>query len=300
MGLLSKFFPAGSIGLGKRPGFSLNSTKTAASERSMHVYHEFCHRRWFAPGTASTGPFKQQILEVSPILEPQLDGEVLEKPCTVVLMEPRDIQYGSNNDDDARPTSWLPAFQTKIPLTCGMSFASILFQSDSDGRMCTTSLDVTSCLNELKVSSLSRMHDTVLVARGPFASICAQYYLESLPLQGLIMVDPILLKDDGDDKCLKNILAHNSIDESDWDRFYLSSLLLERNAVPMMVILSTHHEEWNEASRRVAARHSDEKGLYGNVAVLNLTEIMSEKGAKDNEGVLLVDLVNDWIDENVL
>eukprot|EP00559_Dactyliosolen_fragilissimus_P003452 CAMPEP_0184859656 /NCGR_PEP_ID=MMETSP0580-20130426/4644_1 /TAXON_ID=1118495 /ORGANISM="Dactyliosolen fragilissimus" /LENGTH=435 /DNA_ID=CAMNT_0027356419 /DNA_START=139 /DNA_END=1446 /DNA_ORIENTATION=- len=40
---------------------------------------------------------------------------------------------------------------------------------------------------------------TVLVARGPIACLVAQYHLESLPLGGLILVDPLLLPFDHDD-----------------------------------------------------------------------------------------------------
>ena len=37
----------------------------------------------------------------------------------------------------------------------------------------------------------------VLVARGPIQCLVAQYFLESLPLAGLVMVDPLILPEDG-------------------------------------------------------------------------------------------------------
>ena len=38
---------------------------------------------------------------------------------------------------------------------------------------------------------------TVLIARGPIPSLVSQYFLESLPLAGLVLVDPLLLPEDG-------------------------------------------------------------------------------------------------------
>lgn len=37
----------------------------------------------------------------------------------------------------------------------------------------------------------------VLIARGPLQCLTAQYFLESLPLAGLVLVDPLLLPEDG-------------------------------------------------------------------------------------------------------
>ena len=51
-------------------------------------------------------------------------------------------------------------------------------------------------VEEMKTDlSRSRFHDAVLVARGPLASWTALLYLESLPLTGLVCVDPIPFDD---------------------------------------------------------------------------------------------------------
>lgn len=234
-------------------------------------------------------------------MEPPLDCEVLEKPCTVVLMEDENRFHATDDDKEVTTLSWLPAFQNRFPTECGMSFSSIRFPGNSNENKATI-LYVSDCLNALKTSSLPRIHDAVLVARGPFSSLCAQYYLESLSLLGLVMVDPILITngENDDNEEMTRILATCNIDERDWEGFQSSSLLLEPNAVPMMVVLSSQNKAWNTASRRVAARHSDEEGLFGIVPVLDLHELSGESGNAQSEGDLMVDLVNDWIDENVL
>ena len=46
-------------------------------------------------------------------------------------------------------------------------------------------------VEEMKMDLATRFHDAVVVARGPIASWTALLYLESLPLKGLVCVDPI-------------------------------------------------------------------------------------------------------------
>ena len=174
-------------------------------------------RRWLS---SSDNGSRRSLLTVSNIAEPPLDSDVVEKPCTVILMEDIHHQISIDNEhNDAAKTSWLPTFESKLPTQFGMSFGSISFQHGEDDNSAPIT-SVKDCVNALKASQLSRIHDAVLVARGPFSSICAQYYLESLPLQGLVLVDPILLGDDDyDDLSLKNILSNQNVDEENLEHF---------------------------------------------------------------------------------
>ena len=107
----------------------------------------------------------------SAITEPPLDTNVIEKPFTLLLMEDRFIYKDT----------WKSAFEKCIPRDYGMSFASLTVPEES------TFDDM---VEELK-SDLFPIHDAVLISRGPISSWCAQFYLESRPLKGLVMVDPI-------------------------------------------------------------------------------------------------------------
>jgi hypothetical protein len=247
-----------------------------------------------------------------------MDCTVLEKPCTVIWLE--DDHYMYNNINNEQTLSWHETLRSRIPMECGMSFASISFESPK-------LMNVTERLEALKASNLPRIHDAILIARGPIASLCAQYYLESFSLLGLVMVDPILLdNDDNDDdddndndndnnnvdrSLLREVMSNMVVDDTDWKRFENCKLLLEPNAVPMMVILATENASWKKASKKVADRHSDLDGLYGIVPVVDISEeghnqdigittsISSERN-EQNMANLLVDHVNEWVDNAVL
>ncbi|KAL3922766.1 MAG: hypothetical protein SGILL_002023 [Bacillariaceae sp.] len=119
------------------------------------------------------------------------------------------------------------------------------------------------------------------------------------------MVDPILMgKDAGDEEISKieDILKSNcNFHRSDWERFQSSSLLLEPNAVPMMVILTKRDTTWNTVSLKVAERHSYDDGPYGKVKVVDLMKLSDASCDNQSEGDLMVNsVINDWIDNNVL
>ena len=108
-------------------------------------------------------------------IKPPLESAIVEKPCTVLLMEDRAIYK----------ELWNTSFDTAIPINYGMSSASISFSKE---------LDFDQMLNELK-ADLSPFSDAVLIARGPLSSWVAQFNLESLSLKGIVMVDPISFDD---------------------------------------------------------------------------------------------------------
>jgi hypothetical protein len=166
--------------------------------------------------------------------------------------------------------SWHESFQSTIPRDYGMSFASI---SVPEGY----SFD--QMLGELK-HDLPTIHDAVLVARGPLSSWCSQFYLESFPLQGLVMVDPVQTDQfqGAEMKLLfpEVVSSRNSTQEEleYWHDLIKEAqsreLKLEPNAVPMLVINSLDHETFRLAAHAVAKRHSDDEGTFGDVPVKEL------------------------------
>ena len=167
----------------------------------------------------------------------------------------------------------------------------------------TMSIDLLSCIssttslaesfyrihNEL-ATDLSPHAEVVLVARGPLPSLIAQYYLESLPLTGLVMVDPLLIprRDDGSShehgstlqKSAQSLLQHlskancfqeantNSTetqlldnlqhDDTSFDR----PLKLEPGCVPVKVMYTadaTYGEEFRQCASLTATRHTPDR-----------------------------------------
>jgi hypothetical protein len=263
------------------------------------------------------------LLLFSSIDETPIGSTVIEKPFTVILMEDNEYALSCNvndniyndkdneDEDDTLCISWMETFRSKIPRKYGMSFGSISIdrrrrqqQNRLDGDAPTLFL-FDELLKSLKDSELPRINDAVLIARGPVASLCAQYYLESCSLQGLIMIDPILVNDTPNDKddagndandnddtiaLLCSRIFHNNDDDDDQDRFRSTRLLIESNSVPMMVVLTVpNNKVWNRASRFVATRHSNPDGPYGIVEIIDLTTNIDDdekkkKNKNDHDG----------------
>ena len=262
----------------------------------------------------------------SSIVETPIDSNVIEKPYTVILMEdevslfPHNSYHGNNNNNNNNnnngntavktcTASWIETFRSKIPREHGMSFGSISLNSSGDAAA-----SISDGLEALKASQLPSISDAILVARGPVASLCAQYYLESFSLQGLVMIDPILVDDDKDDddkEAISSLLSRIYNDDDDDDdkeaRFRSTRLLVEPNAVPMMVVLTVPNDEvWNRASRFVAARHGDPDGPYGIVPIVNLAESKNANAEDETEDnvaatttTIALDRINEWIDETL-
>ena len=280
------------------------------------------------------------LLSFSSINETPIGSTILEKPFTVILME--DSEYSmsrkgnddnnnnSEDEDDTLCISWMETFRSKIPRKYGMSFGSISIDrrrrqqqqnrldcngdDDGDDDDEPVLLLFDELLKSLKHSELPTINDAVLIARGPVASLCAQYYLESCSLQGLIMIDPILINDnprdnnygdDGDDDdtiaLLRSRILHDNEHDQDQDRFRSKKLLIESNSVPMMVVLTVpNNKVWNRASRFVATRHSNPDGPYGMVEIIDLTTTTTaneKKKKKKNKNKNDHDVNNKIIDE---
>eukprot|EP00571_Detonula_confervacea_P008838 CAMPEP_0172326314 /NCGR_PEP_ID=MMETSP1058-20130122/56181_1 /TAXON_ID=83371 /ORGANISM="Detonula confervacea, Strain CCMP 353" /LENGTH=244 /DNA_ID=CAMNT_0013043067 /DNA_START=515 /DNA_END=1249 /DNA_ORIENTATION=+ len=71
----------------------------------------------------------------------------------------------------------------------------------------------------------------VLIARGPVQCLIAQYFLESLPLAGLVLVDPLLLPVDGKTG-KKEIESEESVTR--WNTSLLDLISMLENRAPQM------------------------------------------------------------------
>lgn len=224
--------------------------------------------------------FESRRWKLTSILEPPLDCEVLEKPCTLILLE----------DKWLYSKSWNKTFEIDIPRQHGMSYASLTVDSQQN---------FDSMINELQ-EDLSPIPDAVLVTRGPVASWAACHYLESLPLLGLVMIDALQWDhSDNNSKLLKelqDIVKNNSsetsnavdemVDLSMVEQLTSRQLKLEPNAVSMMVLQSIDHPLLKEGCKQVADRHSDIDGPFGQVVT---TQVLED----DPDGIMT--LIDDWL-----
>lgn len=150
-------------------------------------------------------------------------------------------------------------------------------------HVCRQSLPMTSleeALAEMR-DDLAVMPSVVLMTRGPLVSMVAQYYLESVPLSGLIMVDPIV-----------DLTALAGVEELSNTKLLLEQiearpLKLEPGVVPTLILSSK--SQLQDASKQAAQRHSDPDGPFGDIQFVVLD---------DNEVPL--NLINNWIDDVVL
>lgn len=226
---------------------------------------------------------------MSEIVEPPLVSNVIERPCTVVLLEDKGIY----------PASWRDELQDQIPANYGMSFGYI---SELD-QLSTFKQRVNDLID------LATITDAVLVARGPLASWSAQLYLESLPVQGLVMMDPILFdrRDDLDVEAteeLKLSMEQRGLQSSgDYRQLEAISqgletrkLKLEASPVPILILQSMGGDVFAQTASETARRHRHDLGLFGEVQVTDISKEEEDK-CKIDEAIQIID---SWIDENVL
>ena len=155
-------------------------------------------------------------------------------------------------------------------------------------------------------NDLSTHADVVLVARGPLPCLVAQFYLESLPLSGLILIDPLIVPrrdGTGDDErslqssaqifmeiaskadCFdlhnetscKNGEEVNMLDKMQRNSEFDRPLKLEAGVIPVKVLYTggaVGHEtkEFRRCAEQTASCHTPEDGtgLWGEVAVEQL------------------------------
>lgn len=231
------------------------------------------HRRLQHPIRNRTWPCRQSRDVMTESIEAPLDCQVRERPCMVVLTEDLGFYNG---------TSWRSCFGRLFPKHYGIQFCYMQLKG-------LTLLKTG--LAQMEQDLASQMN-VVLVAKGPLVSWLAQYYLESLPLSGLVMVDPIEITHNTA-AGLKLFYPPNATEQQLLDSICCGHndrpLLLEPGILPMLV-LSTRKDFVHNASW-IASRHSDPAGEFGKFEV---TEV---EGASNNE---VTNLIHCWIDEKVL
>lgn len=285
----------------------VGGSSTAGASSPSTVSLPVGHRGFGNSNRDERNRSENQSLLFSATVETPLDSLVIEKPYTFILMEDETCSLSltqsnkknnNNQQENSVSKSWINAFRSKVPADYGMSFASISlnWQHDLGGNP-----SVFGGLQALKSCRLSSISDAILVTRGPVASLCAQYYLESMALQGLVMIDPILMDDEDNGheeiSSLLSRLYQQPADDEDKERFRSSRLLVEPNAVPMMVVMTIPDSKaWSHSSQFVAARHGDPDGPYGIVPIVDLTE-MDETEA--NSATTVLDRINEWIDQSL-
>jgi hypothetical protein len=202
---------------------------------------------------------------LSKISCPPLDSAVPERPCTMVVAE--SLLYPTSS-------SWNSAFKSRAPQDHGISTGAFSW-SDSVTNW-------KAALDELK-SDLSAHHDVVFIARGPLQCWIAQLYLESHPLAGLILVDPLPLDDRNGINQFELYYEKHSfkqskeyhifrriLDDTTMSAPIPHALQLEAGAVPMMVWHSIPRPAFKRAADSTAQRHSNSNGPFGIVPVLQL------------------------------
>lgn len=199
----------------------------------------------------------QQIgryLSLTPVIDPPIDKP--ERPCTLVLAE--DSYLNGNR-------SWSESFST-LPADFGVPFTQQTTSGDTlDG-----------VLLEMK-QDLETIAQPILVTRGPWTSWMAQFYLEGMPLAGLIMVDPLMLDQQHSCEQYETLVVEKSVQESKlfqefcahWDHW---ALQLEPGAVPMQVVSTAPTWSWQfEQATETALRHGN--GEFGKVPVVEAADL---------------------------
>jgi hypothetical protein len=241
--------------------------------------------------------FARRLVVTTPFNPPP---HTTERPCQIVLAQ------------DAACTdvfSWKGVCENRFPDVHGMPF-----QYFSWSDQLTSVFDMDSALSELR-RDFSRADitnaggsQTVLIARGPWMSWISLFYLESLPLAGLILVDPLPLdhqnyvnqfellyqnyKTSKEYNLYQDYMQH-------WDHW---SLNIEPGAVPMIIVSSKPRGVWKKAAQTTADRHTG--NVYGAVPVIELpyTARNKRKGVESEEEYAeqVVDVLADWVIDRVL
>jgi hypothetical protein len=204
-------------------------------------------------------------------IEPPLTSRVPEKPCSLVLVE----------DQGLYNASWSPILRDTLPNKHGLHFFN--------QQITLSSLE--DSLAEM-TRDLEGIPSVVLLARGPAVSWVVQYYLEDLPLAGVIMVDPVL---DPPTDLLEVLNSMYSVDSgaemSLLRRIHcgvdIRPLKLESGVIPMLVVSSL--DLLQTVCESTASRHSSPHSRFGEVQVRRAIPDDDPSG-----------MINDWIEEFVL
>jgi hypothetical protein len=208
---------------------------------------------------------------VTESIEPPIASVVPEKPCTLVLLEDQGLYQSSWN-------SWL---SRSLPNEHGLHYC---YQT-------ITLSSLEAALSEI-TTDLATMPSVVLLARGPVVSWVAQYYLESLSLAGLILVDPMFEPSSELLKELKNLYSDASVQEHNMLNRIQSGqesrpLKLEPGVIPMLILSSI--DLLKDFSQAFARRHSRPENPFGEVRTVSLPSM-------EDPSVL----INNWVEQVVI
>jgi hypothetical protein len=146
--------------------------------------------------------------------------------------------------------------------------------------------------------------DAVLVARGPWMSWLSQFFLESLPLKGLVMIDALPLDDQQGIHRFQAVYKSRLLEESleyklfqdyanNWGHW---TLRLEPGSVPMLVLYSFAQSGFEAFAMSTAQRHTRrDDEVAGEIPVVAL--LKGDSGQLVDEAV---SVVSEWILERVL
>lgn len=170
-------------------------------------------------------------------------SDYYERVGSIVLLE--SSCYNSHSEKFS--LSWSKLFEDKFPRN-GIHTEYIDLFSFPHKQNGTTIPDI---LEEMKNDLMFQNSTCVLVARGAMPCLLAQYYLESFPLAGLVMIDPCIIPHDktslqttaseylsslsSQKLSEKEIVTLNSLKYASYTR----TMRLEQGTVPMLIMYST-------------------------------------------------------------
>ena len=227
---------------------------------------------------------------------PLLPDGYVESPGVIALLE-----------SSLYRNAWSRPFASAFP-DRGVHFLSVDVFSDLSSSF-TVSESFAQMHTEL-ATDLSPHAEVTLVARGPLPCLVAQYYLESLPLSGLILADPLIVPRRGGELDTNDASSDNESLQSSVQSFlqttsqaycfdfetnnengetlllgkmqqsgeYDRPLKLEAGVVPVKVLYSggdvSPEGEVRRCAEQTASYHTanDGNSLYGEVAVERLEE----------------------------
>lgn len=248
---------------------------------------------------------------VTASIEPSLDAGIMERPETIVLTE--SALYSSNFNTS---NSWKEAFGNFYPKK-GLHFSSIdIFRSHHPSLIDESSaqqiiISSVKSLEHTLANDLSHLATsigigaahTVLIARGPIQCLIAQYFLESLPLAGLVLVDPLVLPNDGRvnkqsaassdgsaakakatvdkrwDSSLKDLIS--LLDGNAPDMYKHAGRIVEDNIITHPLLLG---RDWRSATNTTPIQRSESKSTSLGIEI-SLIESLSRN--KDSRELLL-------------
>ena len=269
------------------------------------------------PSTSVIIPPLKQIIRglVTSSAPPPLEDALIERPETIVLIESALYKQ-----------QWKDPFTNFFPRQ-GLHFASIDLSSSNDVDLTIESME---SVLSTDISSISEPAYTILIARGPIQSLVAQYYLESLPLAGLVLADPLILPENGRDgdndtssrrwnestaslirmlddteQTVSNaenqhVLFDNLNSKSvtrernfmqDLSKRAHRPLYLEQSSVPILVMYSGHHDY--EYNHKFCAENTAE--FHGLSKVLRIEK--DESG--EHNLMFVLSEIHDWYEECV-